>query len=170
MPGVVRVAQILEPRPGSHWHRPSLSHDATTVALGLSQMAMMAWLRDRRASGMLTTPAPALLHGLQQGIRVGQAHILTGVGDEPAGNQPGVGTGIQQPGEPQQRGIRVRAAQGFAKGGQHVIVQRIIDLDNRLLNAVLCDGQRDVNLAALGGRAQRGQFQRVERHADIAIG
>ena len=66
---------------------------------------------------------------------------------------------------------RVRAAQALAESGEHVIVKRLVALQHRLLNGFFGDRQRNADISLpVGRRGQRGQLQRVEGGAQVAVG
>ncbi len=92
------------------------------------------------------------------------------MGNDAAAQHLWVSAHIEKARKPEQRRVAVRAAQGLAECGQHIIKQGIIAPQNGLLNALLRNRQGDVNLPVLDRRGQCRQFQSVERHANIAVG
>ncbi len=75
----------------------------------------MAWVR--RARLRHTDEFHGLGGGdrLKHGVGVGQTDVLAGVGDEPPGDDPGVGPHIDEPGKPGDGGVGVPAPGGFCK-------------------------------------------------------
>ncbi|MBQ5799294.1 MAG: lysine--tRNA ligase, partial [Oscillospiraceae bacterium] len=84
--------------------------------------------------------------GLQHGNGVGQAHVLTGMGDNPSADDAGIHPGVNQPGKPGQRRIAVRAPQALAERAEHVVVQALVTAHHRFLDGFLRYRQRYVDL------------------------
>lgn len=105
---------------------------------------------------------------LQHRNRVRQAYILAGMGNNPPRDEFRVNTGINQPCEPRQRRVAVRAAQGLAERAEHVIIQTFVAANHGLLDGFLRDSKGDVDDAlCVGGRREHSKLYRTERRAGI---
>ena len=105
---------------------------------------MVAWARLIRASGIpISCDRLGGRGGRQQRGRVGQADVLAGVHDQPAGDEPRVLAGHDHPGQVVQRGIDVRAADGLDERADHVVVLVAVPVvaDRGLVDRLLQLGQ-----------------------------
>ena len=93
------------------------------------------------------------------------------MGDDAPDDQPRIDARVIQAGEPGERRVAIRTAQAFAKGGKHVVIERFVAADDRLLDGLLRDRERkadDARLIRRGG--EHAQLQRAEGGAYVAVG
>ena len=110
--------------------------------------------------------------GDAEGIRIGEADVLAGGNHQTPGDETRILAGVQHLREPVERGIGIRAADGFDEGGGGVVMRVAIGIvgDGFLLDAFLGDfeAQLDASIAARRG-GEHGEFEGGEGFADIAI-
>lgn len=91
------------------------------------------------------------------------------MGNNPPRNEFRFNAGINQPCEPRQRRVTVRAAQGLAERAEHVIIQTFVTANHGLLDGFLRNGKGDVdNALCVGGCRKHSKLHRTERRAGIA--
>ena len=104
--------------------------------------------------------------------RVREAHVFGGADEDAARDEARVFAGVNHLREPVERRVGVAAAHGLDERADGVVVRVAIAVvdDGLLLDALLGDFHRDAD-GAVGFRrgGERGDFQRVERLARIAV-
>lgn len=173
VPGVVRVAQVD-------------GHGAVTALFrvrhrridrGAHAVALRAFADgdNRLCERQARFRHPNEFHRARRGFRlqhrnrIRQPNILAGMGNNPPRNEFRVNAGINQPCEPRQRRVTVRAAQGLAERAEHVIIQTFVAANHGLLDGFLRNGKGNVDDAlCVGGRREDSKLYRTERRAGIA--
>ena len=90
------------------------------------------------------------------------------MGNNPPRNEFRVNASINQPCEPRQRRVTVRAAQGLAERAEHVIIQTFVAANHGLLDGFLRNGKGNVDDAlCVGGCRKHSKLYRTERCAGI---
>ncbi len=170
---VARVAQVQRHRLGAGrvLHR---SRDGRVDAVGL---------RGRRQvdRGVRQVEArlgqPHVLHGLGRRDRhdqrhgVGEADVLAGVDDQPAGDEPRVLPGLDHPRKPEERTVGIGSTDRLDERADHVVVRialAVVD-DRLLLHGVGGDIAGDLGGPGLH-RGEGSRVQPCEPHASVAAG
>ena len=95
----------------------------TALDFGATASAIVAWARLSRASGIpISCTAWAAATAVVQRGRVGQADVLAGQDDQPAGDEARVLPRLDHPGQVVQGGVGVGAAHRLDEGADHVVV------------------------------------------------
>ena len=109
-------------------------------------------------------------YGLYHGLGIGKADILRGVGNEPPRDDARVYARIDHARKPGQRRIRIAAAQRFAEGREHVVIQLLIALDDLALAGLGGDVAGDVDCpVGLRRGGEHRKLQRVQGIAAVAV-
>ena len=173
----MRIPQVL-------WHRQRAA-GAHVFERGVNGLVgAVALVRRGDVNGRLrdgnTRLRPAdelrdLMRGLREHERhrVREAHVLGGADEDAARDEARVFAGVNHLRQPVERRVGVAAAHGLNERADGVVVRvavAVID-DGLLLDALLRHFHRDAD-GAVGLRrgGERGDFQRVQRLARVAVG
>ena len=104
--------------------------------------------------------------------RISEPNVFRGVNHDAAGDETRVFAGVNHFGQPVECRVRVAATHRLDERRNGVIVRVFVSIINHrlFLNALLRDGKINVNETVIGRcRGQRGDFDRVQRFARIAV-
>ena len=111
--------------------------------------------------------------GQHQSHRVGQANVLGGMDDDAAGNEARIFPGVNHLRQPVKRRIDIAATHRLDECGDRVVVRVLVAVVHHrfFLDAVFGNLQGDTNnTVGIRRCGQRGDLQRVQRLARIAVG
>ena len=175
--GVMRILQVA-------WHRDGLA-GADIRQRGVDRLDdAVALVRAGDVNGRLgdwdarlrpTDEFGSLERRIGQDQRhgVGQAYVLGGVNNDATGNKSGILPGMDHLRQPIQRRVDVAPAHRLDESGDRVVMRILVAVvHHRLfLDTLLGHLQGDADHAVGIGRGrQRGDFDRVQRLARIAVG